>query len=149
MNSDFMFDIDGMLKSIDSADVISIFFPSFRRALVVDPRSNDMHAAMVQIAPMAASPQERLRLIRRQRPGLPRVRNLAVIPWTRYVDSLVRLGLWDRLIERLESAGEQEAIGECNKALADLRDMEREEHVNAITGKNYHTIWAPPDSSDR
>ena len=142
MNSDFMFDIEGMQKSIDSADVISIFFPSFRRALVVDPRSNERHSAMVQIAPMAASPQERLRLIRRQRPGLPRVRNLAVIPWTRYVDSLVRLGLWDRLIERLERAGEDEAIGECERALAELRDMERDEHVNAIVGRNYHTIWS-------
>ena len=141
MNSDFMFDIDGMLKSIDSADVISIFFPSFRRALVVDPRSNARHSAMVQIAPMAASPQERLRLIRRQRPGLPRVRNLAVIPWTRYVDSLVRLGLWDKLIDRLDSSGEDEAIEECERALAELREMEREEHVNAIIGKNYHTIW--------
>ena len=145
MNSDFMFDIDGMLKSIDSADVISIFFPSFRRALVVDPRSNDRHSAMVQIAPMAASPQERLRLIRRQRPGLPRVRNLAVIPWTRYVDSLVRLGLWDKLIDRLESAGEDEAVEDCERALAELREMEREEHVNAIIGKNYHTIWAAED----
>ena len=145
MNSDFMFDIDGMLKSIDSADVISIFFPSFRRALVVDPRSNARHSAMVQIAPMAASPQERLRLIRRQRPGLPRVRNLAVIPWTRYVDSLVRLGLWDKLIDRLDSSGEDEAIEECERALAELREMEREEHVNAIIGKNYHTIWETQD----
>ena len=145
MNSDFMFDIDGMLKSIDSADVISIFFPSFRRALVVDPRSNARHSAMVQIAPMAASPQERLRLIRRQRPGLPRVRNLAVIPWTRYVDSLVRLGLWDKLIDRLDSSGEDEAIEECERALAELREMEREEHVNAIIGKNYHTIWESQD----
>ena len=142
MNSDFMFNIEGMQKSIDSADVISIFFPSFRKALVVDPRSNERHSAMVQIAPMAASPQERLRLIRRQRPGLPRVRNLAVIPWTRYVDSLVRLGLWDRLIERLERAGEDEAIGECERALTELRDMERDEHVNAIVGRNYHTIWS-------
>lgn len=142
MNSDFMFDIDGMLKSIDSADVISIFFPSFRKALVVDPRSNERHSALVQIAPMAASPQERLRLIRRQRPGLPRVRNLAVIPWTRYVDSLVRLGLWDKLIERLESAGEDDAIVECEQAFIELRNMERDEHVNAIVGNNYHTLWA-------
>ena len=145
MNSDFMFNIDGMLKSIDSADVISIFFPSFRKALVVDPRSNERHSAMVQIAPMAASPQERLRLIRRQRPGLPRVRNLAVIPWTRYVDSLVRLGLWDKLIDRLEDAGDDGAIEQCEQALADLRDMERTEHVNAIVGKNYHTIWSAQD----
>ena len=143
MNSDFMFDIDGMLKSIDNADVISIFFPSFRKALVVDPRSNDRHSALVQIAPMAASPQERLRLIRRQRPGLPRVRNLAVIPWTRYVD-LVSLGLWDKVIKRLEDGGEDEAIGQCERALDELREMERIELVNAITGKNYQTIWTAP-----
>ncbi len=142
MNSDFMFDIEGMIKSIDSADVVSIFFPSFRKALVVDPRSNERHSAMVQIAPMASSPQERLRLIRRQRSGLPRVRNLAVIPWTRYVDSLIRLGLWDKLIERLESEGEDEAVEECERALTELRQMEREELVNAIAGRNYHTIWS-------
>ena len=142
MNSDFMFDIEGMIKSIDSADVVSIFFPSFRKALIVDPRSNERHSAMVQIAPMASSPQERLRLIRRQRSGLPRVRNLAVIPWTRYVDSLIRLGLWDKLIERLESEGEDEAVEECERALTELRQMEREELVNAIAGRNYHTIWS-------
>ena len=144
MNSDFMFDIDGMLNSIDNADVISIFFPSFRKALVVDPRSNDRHSPLVQIAPMAASPQERLRLIRRQRPGLPRVRNLAVIPWTRYVDSLVRLGLWGKVINRLEDGGEDEAIAQCERALDELREMERIELFNAITGKNYQTIWSAP-----
>ena len=142
MNSDFMFDIDGMLKSIDTADVISIFFPSFRKALVVDPRSNDRHNSMVQISPMAASPQERLRLIRRQRPGLPRVRNLAVIPWTRYVDSLVTLGLSEKIVQRLEDSGDSEALEEFDRALIELREMEREEHVNAILGKNYHTIWS-------
>ena len=145
MNSDFMFDIDGMIRSIDSADVISIFFPSFRKALVVDPRRNERHNAMVQIAQMASSPQERLRLIRRQRPGLPRVRNLAVIPWTRYVDSLVRLGLSDRIIQRLEDSGDDEALEEFGRALDELRDLEQDELVNAITGKNYHTIWARQD----
>ena len=142
MNSDFMFDIDGMIKSIDTADVISIFFPSFRKALVVDPRNNERHRALVQISPMAASPQERLRLIRRQRSGLPRVRNLAVIPWTRYVDSLIALGLSDKIVERLEDSGDDEALDEFERALIELRDMEREEHVNAIVGKNYHTIWS-------
>ncbi len=147
MNSDFMFDIDGMMRSIDSAEVISIFFPSFRKALVIDPRSNENHRAMVQIAPMASSPQERLRLIRRQRPGLPRVRNLAVIPWTRYVDSLVRLGLWGKIIERLEEGGAQGALEQCERALNELRRMERVELINAITGKNYHTIWSARGNS--
>ena len=97
MNSDFIFDIDGMMQSIDDADVVSVFFPAFRKALVVDPRRNAHAGPMVRIMPMAASPQERIRTLRRLRPGFPRVRNLAVIPWTRYVNSLVDLGLWDKL----------------------------------------------------
>ena len=142
MNSDFMFDIEGMLNSIDDADAISVFFPSFRKALVVDPRSNSRDGAMVRIMPMAASPQERLRMIRRQRPGFPRIRNLAALPWTRYVDSLIRLGVWDRLISRLERAEEYDAVDECEKALDELRGLERAEHMNAVSGKNYRTLWA-------
>ncbi len=141
MNSDFIFDVDGMKQSIDNSDVVSIFFPSLGKALVVDPRSNETLGPMVRIMPMAASPQERLRSIRRHRPGLPRVRNLAVIPWTRYVDSLVRLGIWDKLIGRLQDADEHDAVAECESALNALRRMEKAEEVNAITGKNYHTIW--------
>ena len=87
MNSDFMFEIEGMMNSIDQSDAISIFFPTFRKALVVDPRSNANDGPLVRIMPMAASPQERLRTLRRLRVGFPRVRNLAVIPWMRYVDS--------------------------------------------------------------
>lgn len=145
MNSDFMPDTSGMLNSIDNADVISIFFPSFQKALVVDPRRNENQGAMVSIMPMAASPQERLRIIRRLRPGFPRVRNLAAIPWVRYVDSLVSLGLWERLIARLESLDDGEAIEQCEKAFQELLDMERAEHINAITGKNYRTIWSAHD----
>lgn len=148
MNSDFMFEIEGMMNSIDQSDAISIFFPTFRKALVVDPRSNDNDGPLVRIMPMAASPQERLRTLRRLRIGFPRIRNLAVIPWMRYVDSLVSLGLWERLISRLERAGEYDAIQECEKALDQLRDMERVELINAVTGKNYRTIWAAREWSE-
>lgn len=140
MNGDFIFDVDNMKQSIDRSDAVSIFFPSFGKALVVDPRSNDERGPMVRIMPMAASPQERLRSIRRHRPGFPRVRNLAVIPWTRYVDSLVRLGIWDALAERLR--GEPDALNDCKRALDELRRMEQREIVNAVTGKDYHTLWA-------
>ena len=50
--------------------------------------------------------------------------------------------MWERLIGRLERAGEYDAIQECEKALDQLRDMERVEQMNAVTGKNYRTIWS-------
>ena len=91
MDSDFVFDLGDVMKNVENSEVMSIFFPTFRKAVVIDMRSNSTDGPMVRVMAMAASPQERLRSIRRLRPGFPRVRNLTVVPWPRYVDSLVSL----------------------------------------------------------
>ena len=51
------------MKSIDEAEVMSLFFPTFRNAVVIDTRHNDAEGPMVRIVSMVASPQERLRSI--------------------------------------------------------------------------------------
>ncbi len=98
MDDEFVFNLDEVMSNIDDAEVMSLFFPTFRKAVVIDTRSDDGEGPMVRILPMAASPQERLRTIRRLRPTLPRLRTLTLIPWPRYVESLVGLGVWDRIV---------------------------------------------------
>ena len=142
MDSDFVFDLDEIMNSINTAEVMSIFFPTFRKAVVIDTRSNSDTGPMIKIMPMVASPQERLRSIRRLRPGLPRVHNLTVVPWPRYVDSLVSLGLWDRIIQRFQDSGDSEAVKLCDEVLADLKRLEKEEMAAVIRGDNYQTIWS-------
>ena len=142
MEGNFLFEIDEVLRNVQEAEVMSIFFPSFRRALVIDMRSNADVGPMVRLMPMANSPQDRVRSIRRLRPGFPRIQNLTLIPWPRYVDSLVNLGVWEKIVSRIEASGDKKAIQACDDVLVELRRLEREEMVAAISGEHYQTIWS-------
>ncbi len=142
MEGNFLFEIDEVLRNVQEAEVMSIFFPSFRRALIIDMRSNADDGPMVRLMPMASSPQDRVRSIRKLRPGFPRLQNLTLIPWQRYVDSLVNLGVWEKIVKRIEESGDPKAIQACDAALTELRRLERQELVAAISGDNYQTIWS-------
>lgn len=141
MEGNFLFDIDQVIQNISEAEVMSVFFPTFRRALIVDTRANESVGPFVRLMPMARSPQDRMRSIRRMRPQFPRPTNLTLVPWQRYVDSLVESGVWDQIVDRVRQSGGESAVASCNEALSELRQMERDELVSAITGRNYHTIW--------
>ena len=142
MNSDFIEDLEEMKKSIDDAEVVSLFFLSLRKAVVIDRRFNDTEGPMVRIMPLAASPQERLRSIRRLRPNFPRLRNLTAVPWPRYVDSLVTLGVWESVVQRFVDSGHEEAVAACEWVLDELRRLEKTELSAVVSGENYHTIWS-------
>ena len=142
MDDELEFDLHEVMKNIDEAEVISLFFPTLRKAVVIDTRSNDREGPMVRVMPMVASPQERQRSIRRLRPSFPRLHNLTLIPWTRYVDSLVRLGVWDRITQRFKDKGQDETVAACDSVLAELRRLEKAELASVVLGENYHTIWS-------
>lgn len=141
MDGDFELDVDEILTDLKDADVLSLFFPMFRKSLVLDLRSTENSGPMVKIMPMVASPQERMRAIRRLRPGFPRRHSLSVVAWPRYVDSLRTHGIWQRLVERIERAGHKQAAGDMDKALQELRRQEKAEMARVVMGDNYHTIW--------
>ena len=142
MDGYFGHDLDEAIRSIGCAEVLSVFFPTFRKALVIDYRSNDAEGPMARIMPMAASPQERLRSIRRLRPGFPRLDSLALVPWPRYVESLVELGAWERIVQRFRASGRDEAVRTCERLLEELRRLEKAELAAAVLGENHQTIWS-------
>ncbi len=142
MDSDFVFDLDEIMNTITTAEVMSIFFPTFRKSVIIDIRTSSDERPMVKVMPMVASPQERLRSIRRLRPGFPRVHNLTVVPWPRYVDSLVTLGLWERIVRRFRENNDEEMVQRCEEVLSELKRLEKEEMVAVIRGENYQTIWS-------
>ena len=142
MDEDFAHELEEMLESIATAEVMSVYFPTLWKSVVLDTRSSEKEGPMVSVMPMVASPQERLRNIRRLRPNFPRLNNLTLIPWVRSVDSLVRLGVWDRLVQRFKDSGHQEAVDACGSVLDELKRLERAELFSAVQGNNYHTIWS-------
>ena len=142
MNGDFYLDLQEVMESADSAEVVSLFFPMFGKAVIIDTRSFGDQGPLVQIMPMVASPRERLRILRSLRPAFPRVNSLTVIPWPRYVNSLVTLGVWDRIVRRLAESGHDKAVVECASVLDELRRLEKAELGAVVSGQNYYTVWS-------
>ncbi|MCY4528976.1 MAG: hypothetical protein OXD46_08140 [Chloroflexi bacterium] len=140
---DFAVDLEELFNDIDNAEVVSISFPTFDKSAVFDMRSSESDGPMLRLMPMVSSPRERIRSVRRLRPGFPRPTGLTVIPWHGYVDTLVQNGIWDKLVERFSQSGPnpREALDTCGSALKELRHSEKTEMTAAILGDNYHTIW--------
>jgi len=142
MNEDYVSNIEEVFENVDQAEVISVSFPTFGKAVVIDTRSNETDGPMLRIMPIVSSPRERVRTLRRLRAGFPRVRNLTVIPWPGYVESLVALGIWDRIQNRFEHQGDDKSAEACQTILTDLRGLEKVEMAAAIRGDNYDTLWS-------
>ena len=142
MDGDFRIDLDEVLKNIDSAEVISIYFPLLRKTILIDTRFTEEDSPMIRIVPMATTPEERHRVLRRLRPHFPKPKAITVIPWPKYVESLVHLGVWRKVLERFVYSGHKEAVQACNQVLEEMYELEIEEFSAVITGENYHTMWA-------
>ena len=54
------------------------------------------------------------------RPRFPHPESVTVIPWPRYVKSLKRVGLWDKIVQRMVATGSREIVGKCNQCYEKL-----------------------------
>lgn len=144
MDGDFRINLEDVLRNIYSAEIISIYFPLLRKTILIDTRFSESDPPMVKIVPMALTVDERNRALRKLRPNFPTSRSLTVIPWPKYVESLVDLGIWAKVIERFVDSGYKEAVQECNIVLEEMYGLEMEELSAVIRGENYHTMWSRP-----
>ncbi|MEX1255467.1 MAG: hypothetical protein WEE64_14105 [Dehalococcoidia bacterium] len=141
MDSEFRIDISEVQRSIDFAEVVALYFPLLRKTLLLDARTNHVDGPMIKVVPMASSPEERFRELVRLRPRFAKPDSITIIPWPKYVSSLVRLEVWDHIVRRYLDLGSPEIVRQCEACLNELRVMEREEFARAITGENYETLW--------
>ncbi len=130
-----------MANSLDTAEVVALYFPLLRKTLIVDGRSNAVDAPMVKIVEMVATPEERFRSLRRLRPRFPKPDSLTLIPWPKYVESLVSLGMWQHLVERFVNLGFPDMVKECQSCYEELLAQEKGEIQRALVGENYKSVW--------
>ena len=141
MDFDFQLDLAEMANSLDTADVVALYFPLLRKTLIIDARSSAVDAPMAKIVEMVATPEERFRSLRQLRPRFPRPDSLALIPWPKYVRSLVTLGMWEHIVDRFVNAGFPDTVRECEACLEELATLEKEEIERALSGENYKSLW--------
>ena len=141
MDSDFRIDVSEVTRSISFGEVIALYFPLWRKTLLMDARSNAIDGPMIKVVPMASSPEERFRELIRMRPRFSKPESITLIPWPKYVGGLVRSGVWDHIVRRFLEIGPPEIVRQCEECLQELYRVEQEEIRNAITGENYESLW--------
>jgi hypothetical protein len=141
MDSEYRVDVSEVQRGIDIGEVIALYFPVLRKTLLMDTRSSGVDGPMIKVVPMASSPEERYKELVRMRPRFPKPERLTLIPWPKYVSSLVRLEVWDHIVRRFLEIGPPQVVRDCEASLEELYAAEREELVRAIKGEDYETLW--------
>jgi len=132
-----------VFSAITEADVISIFFPLLRRALVVDLRNAPETPPMIRVMGQVNSMEERINSIEEIRPGLGKIRSILGVPWLKSVRSLEEVGITSSLVERLAQAGmyPPESASALHNSIDRLWKIEAMAFKGLIRGEGYKTLW--------
>jgi len=141
MDSDFRIDLSEVNRNLDAAEVVSLYFPLLRQTLLIDTRSSGIDRPLIKVVPMVSTPEERFRSLRQMRPRFPKPDSITIIPWPKYVGSLVRLGVWDHIVSRFADLGDPALVRRCEACLQELLTAERQEIGRAIRGDNFQDLW--------
>jgi hypothetical protein len=141
VDSDFRIDIGEACRAMDLGEIIALYFPLLRKTLLMDTRTNAVDGPMIKVVLMASSPEERFRELIRMRPRFPKPESISIVPWPKYVHSLVDFGVWDHIVRRFLEIGPPQIVRDCEACLMELYAVEREEIRRAISGENYETLW--------
>ena len=141
MDGEFRIDLEDLIRNVEKAEVISIYFPLLKTTLLIDTRFDTGDSPLVSLVPSANSVDERVRYLKRLRPNYPHPTDITILPWTRRAQVLVKLGIWQILLDRLVYSGFDGAVQAFSDAKDEIERLESKELVSAIRGDNYYTIW--------
>jgi len=135
--------LSDVLSGISESEIITLFFPLLRRALVIDTRQNEQAGQMIKVMPQVSSMEERIATIEKARPEFGRVQSILGVPWMKSVRNLREQGVADRLVERLSQSGMPRPTAEkmIERAIEQLWRLERIHFERMIRGEGYATIW--------
>lgn len=142
MSEEFGVDLDEVYRVIDTADVLVVRFHLIDRRLLVDFRVAPGVLPFVAVVPRAESVEDRFRSIKRLRPQLPLPEKVMSFQWPRSMPVLLASGVWQHLVDRVSSLGNDETTESCGRAMEELMAFERREVFGAIRGADhYQTLW--------
>lgn len=142
MDNDYVLNLDEILRTIESADVVRIRFLLLEKRLLVDNRCNEFDGPLVKLVSRAGSSEESFRNLKRLRPRFPLPDKMTAIWWPKYVNTLYTSGVWAALVKRVAATGFTDSVRQCDEVFRELQAMERTEIRNAISGEGFQTIWA-------
>lgn len=147
MNEDFGINLEELGDNIKTSEIMSLYFPIMRKVLLMDFRSTETDLPLIKVLSMVSSVEERMQSIQLMRPDLPMPENLILIPWPKSVESLNRLGITEKISDRLAEIKFPNYAEKLLEAIQELKSLEEREKQLAIIGKNYQTLWQNDNKS--
>lgn len=143
MDSEIERQMQGILDSVEQAEVVCVIFPRFGQCLVFDGRYTAEDPPRMAISPPLGSAERRLRQLNRARSYLPPAKEMTAIPWMDSVAGMARSGIWERLVSRMVDSDFKSAASSCQAALDELLQWEHRATVAMIRGEGpFHTVWS-------
>ena len=141
MDNDYILNLDEILHTIETAEVVRIRFGLLDKRLLIDNRYSEFEGPMVRVVNRAGSSEESFRSLKRLRPRFPLPEKMTAIMWPKYVSTLQSTGVWNAIVSRVESSGHVESAEQCNEVISELLNLEKQEIRNAISGEGFQTVW--------
>lgn len=141
MDNNFTLDYAEIIKTVQAADVITFRFVIVSERLLIDNRSSEIDPPLVKLVPRATSVEDRFRSLKALRPRFKLPEKISAIWWPKFAGSLIDHGVWEAVSERISSAGFAEAARDCGSVLEELKELERKELQDALSGEGYHSLW--------
>ena len=141
MDNDYVLNLEEILHTIESAEVLRIRFLLLDKRLLIDNRCNEFEGPLVKIVPRSSSSEESFRNLKRMRPRFPLPEKMTAIWWPKYINTLYSTGVWQAMSQRIAATGFTDSVRQCDDILRELLALERQEIRNAISGEGFQTIW--------
>jgi hypothetical protein len=133
-------DFDEITRVVTTADVFTVAFSNFPERLIVDTRSNDIEAPLVQVVEPARSARDRMNWLNRRRPSLGTPETFSFFAWPHSPGFMVQSGVWDRIRNRVEE-GESQVSVQCDLAITALLNLDRDATFAVLRGDHCLTLW--------
>ncbi|MFM9913346.1 MAG: hypothetical protein ACKVN9_07430 [Methylophilaceae bacterium] len=134
-------DLDEVRKVIAAADVFGVGFRLFGHRLFVDSRATEHDGPFIGAVEPLSSIQERMFWLGQNRPRFPMPERFAFFFWPNSLQLFEDAGIWQAIRARIVTTGGLSAERDADRALGDLRRLERDAARAAVTGDQHRTIW--------
>ena len=136
-----LIDLEEVAKVVDGCDVFTIGFRTFPERLIVDTRRTGEEGPMVEVVEPVSTVEERFFWLGKRRPAFGVPERFTFFIWPHSVRFLGESGLADKIREQSNATGCAGASEMVDGAVTDLDRLDRKSTFDAITGRNYHTLW--------
>ena len=141
MDNDYELNIDEILRTVETAEVVTFRFVVIGQRLLIDSRSTAIDGPLLKLVSAVKSPEERFRSLKQLRPRFRLPEKICAVWWPKHIQSLVTSGVWQSVAKRIIDSGHPGAAQQCEEVLRELLLQEEAEVRSAIVGKGYQALW--------